>query len=365
MVVYLDNAKTTRVDGRVLEEILIYYKEKYGLPGGEFGHTFDEDAREAVERSREIVAKSLKARPEEIIFVSDEVEADNFIIKGFDGSVGCTATDRKSIIHLVKSRDGKIAQVDSVGLIREIPKTDLFVTHSVNFEIGTRQDLKAVIDEVKDKRGKLYVDHLHGFGNTDIDLKKLDVDFLTVTSHLIHGPKGVAAVFVREGEKVKPLIEGDFREFGKRGGMANVPSIVGFAKAVELLKDIDWEHIRKMKNKLAEDLLGIENTELNWTLDKDKSAPHILNLSFYGAEGESILLHCDFRGIIVSTGSGCYSEELQPSHVVLALGKGFEAAHGSIRFSFSKYNTMEDVEKVARDVPEIVNKIREISRGAI
>ncbi len=366
-MIYLDNASTTRVDNRVLEEMIPYFTEKYGLPGGEFGHRFDEEAREAVEIARARIAKKINAKPDEIIFVSDETEADNLAIKGLAPKKPATSViDRKSIIKTVEKLGGTKLKVNSIGRIDELSADiDLLATHVVNFEIGTVQDIKALIDESHDKNAVVYLDANHAFGKIELDVKKLGVDLMSFSSHLIYGPKGVTALYIRDGVKITPLFNGDFREFGLRPGMINVPSIVGFGKATDLLAEVNWKRIRKMKNALADELLSIKDARLNGSLDESLSAPDILNLSFLGAEGESLLLHLDLRDIIVSTGSACYSQELQPSHVIRGIGGSYEEAHGSIRFSFGKYNTEEEIPKVVNAMKDVVAKIRSISSGVV
>lgn len=376
MVIYLDNANTTKPDPEVIKVMLEYLEEKYGTPGGEFGHIFDEEAREAIEEAREKIAKEINASPEEIIFVSDETEADNLAIKGTawakgKGKVLTSKIERKAILNTVKRLrdwgfDTYEVSVDREGFINledlqsNLKDTILFATHLGNFEIGTIQDIKAISEIVHDKGALLYLDANHAFGKVKIDVKKLDVDLMSITAHLIHGPKGIAALYIRDGVKLKPLLDGDVRERGIRPGMINVPAIAGFGKAVELINYDDAKRMAKLRDKLIDLLLSIPDTKLNGPRG-DKRLPNNVNVSFAYVEGESILLHCDLRGLVFSTGSACYSQELLPSHVIRAIGGSFEDAHGSVRLSLSKWTTEEEIVKAYEIIKDVVEKLREIS----
>lgn len=376
MVIYLDNANTTKPDPEVIKVMLEYLEEKYGTPGGEFGHIFDEEAREAVEEARERIAKEINASPDEIIFVSDETEADNLAIKGIawgkgKGKVLTSKIERKAILNTVKRLkdwgfDTYEVSVDREGFINledlqsNLKDAILFATHLGNFEIGTIQDIKAIYEIVHDKDALLYLDANHAFGKVKIDVKKLDVDLMSITAHLIHGPKGIAALYIRDGIKLKPLFDGDVREKGIRPGMINVPAIAGFGKAVELINYDDAKRMAKLRDKLIDLLLGIPDTKLNGPRG-DKRLPNNVNVSFAHVEGESILLHCDLRGLVFSTGSACYSQELLPSHVIRAIGGSFEDAHGSVRLSLSKWTTEDEIVKAYGIIKDVVEKLREIS----
>ncbi len=376
MVIYLDNANTTKPDPEVVKVMLEYFEKKYGTPGGEFGHIFDEESREAVEEAREIIAREINASPEEIIFVSDETEADNLAIKGIawakgKGKVLASKIERKAILNTVK-RLGEWGfetyevSVDGEGFINledlqsNLKDAILFATHLGNFEIGTIQDIKAISEIVHDKGALLYLDANHAFGKVKIDVKKLDVDLMSITAHLIHGPKGIAALYIRDGVKLKPLLDGDVRERGIRPGMINVPAIAGFGKAVELINYDDAKRMAKLRDRLIDLLLGIPDTKLNGPRG-EKRLPNNVNVSFAYVEGESILLHCDLRGLVFSTGSACYSQELLPSHVIRAIGGSFEDAHGSVRLSLSKWTTEDEIVKAYEIIKDVVEKLREIS----
>jgi len=376
MIIYLDNANTTKPDPEVIKVMLEYLEEKYGAPGGEFGHIFDEDAREAVEIAREKIAREINASPEEIIFVSDEIEADNIAIKGVafqkgNGKVLTSKIERKAIINTVRRLkefgfETHEISVDREGFIKieelqnNLNDAILFATHHGNFEIGTIQDVKAISDLVHEKGALLYLDATQSFGKVKINVKKLDVDLMSITAHLIHGPKGIAALYIRDGIKIKPILDGDVRERGIRPGMINVPAIAGFGKAVELINYEDAKRMAKLRDKLIDLLLTIPDTKLNGPRGV-KRLPHNVNVSFAYVEGESVLLHCDMRGVVFSTGSACYSQELLPSHVIRGIGGSFEDAHGSVRLSLSKWTTEEEIIKAYEILKDVVTKLREIS----
>ncbi|AIF70173.1 hypothetical protein PAP_08965 [Palaeococcus pacificus DY20341] len=376
MVIYLDNANTTKPDPEVIKVMIEYLEEKYGTPGGEFGHIFDEDAREAVEEAREKIAKEINASPEEIVFVSDETEADNLAIKGVawargKGKVLASKIERKAILNTVNRLKEWGFKTYEVGVDRKgfinieelqssLDGAVLFATHLGNFEIGTIQNIRAISEVVHENGALLYLDANHAFGKIKIDVQKLNVDLMSISSHLIHGPKGVAALYIRKGVKLKPILDGDLRERGIRPGMINVPSIVGFGKAVELINYEDAKRMAKLRDKLIDLLLSIPDTKLNGPKG-DMRLPNNVNVSFNYVEGESVLLHCDMRGLVFSTGSACYSQDLLPSHVIRGIGGSFEDAHGSVRLSLSKWTTEEEIVTAYEILKDVVEKLRKIS----
>jgi cysteine desulfurase len=193
-----------------------------------------------------------------------------------------------------------------------------------------------------------------------IDVKKMNIDLLSISAHLIHGPKGVGALYIRNGVKLRPLLDGGYHEFGLRAGTENIPGIVGFGKAVEIWNKEWAAYMRRLRDYLIDELLNIPDSRLIGPRGKKRLCNNV-NITFKYVEGESMLLHLDARGIIVTTGSACFSKTLEPSHVILALGLKPEDAHGSIRFSLSKFNTMEEMKYVKENVKEVVEQLREIS----
>jgi len=377
-IVYLDNATTTMLDPIVLEAMKPYFSEWYGSPTHEYGHTFGLKAREALEESRETIAKSIGAKPEEIIFTSGGAESNNLAIKGLalankDRSHLITSKiEHASVLNVVKSleRSGFRASyidVDGEGFVnleqleRNIDEETLLVSiQHANQEIGTIQDVEEIGKICREKEVLFHVDAVQSFTKVPIDVEKMNIDLLSISAHKIHGPKGVGALYVREGVKLKPLIEGGYHEFGLRSGTENIPGLVGFAKAVEIVNESRLEHMKRLRDYLMKGLLEMPDSRLNGPMG-DKRLCNNVNITFKYVEGESVLLHLDMRGIIVTTGSACFSKTLEPSHVILALGLKHEDAHGSVRFSLSKYNTLEEMDYTIRNVKEIVEQLRVIS----
>ncbi len=376
-VIYLDNANATKVDEEVVKVMEIYFKEKYGIPGGEFGHKFEEEALEALEKAREIIAKKINAEPNEIIFTSGDLESNNLAIFGYIRSlknkckIVTSKIEQRSILDVFKylEKNGYLAKyinVDNEGFLnleefeRELGDAKFASIQFANKEIGTIQDMKAIVDLCKDKNVILHCDASHAFCKVDIDVKKLDVDILTLSSTLIHGPKGISALYVKDGLKLEPLFFGDARERGIRPGFIDVAYAVGFAKAVQLFKK---EHIKTMKtlrDYMIKRLLEVKDSELNGPKG-DKRLCNNVNISFKYVEGEAVVLRLSMKNVIIGTGSACYSPELEPSHVILALGKGYDASHSSLRIVLSKYNNMEEIKFACDAIIETIEDLRRIS----
>lgn len=383
-LIYLDNAKTTKLDPTVLAEMKKYFSEYYAAPSStEYGHSFGMKTREAVEKAKEVIAKRINADSSEIIFTSGEIENDNLAIKGAcfahdlnDGKnqIITTKIERKPVFDIFKMLEGMgcykatYLGVDNEGFvnIEELEKamtdkTLLVAVQHANQEIGTIQDI-AKIGEMCRKRGIMfYVDASQSFTKVPINVKKMSIDMLSLSSDKIHGPKGVAALYVRSGVRLQRLFDGG--ETGdeiRQTGIPNVPGIMGFAKAVEIAKERQNEQMRKMRDYLIANLLKIPNTRLNGPEGERRLCGNV-NVSFKFIEGESLLMHLDNKGIAATTGSACFSTNLQPSHVILALGLMHEDAHGSLRLTLSKFNTMEEIKCVVKAAKEMVEKLREIS----
>ncbi|MCD6502708.1 MAG: cysteine desulfurase [Euryarchaeota archaeon] len=377
-IIYMDNQKTTRIDEEVFKAMVPYLTEKYGVPMGEFGHRFEEEALEAIETSREIVARAINASPEEIVFTFSDIDSDNIAIKGRafssrnKGTIVSSKIEKKSILDSLRhlrdfGYEYKFVDVDNEGFIKieeldsAAKNASIIATHLGNHEIGTIQDVRAISDIAEDRDVHLHLDASHAFLKVPIDVERINIDTMTLSSHLIHGPKGVSALFVREGVKLKPIITGGPREKGLSPGEPSVANIVGFGKAVEIWDWKDVEKMRKLRDMLIEKLLSeIPETYLNGPRG-NKRLPNNVNVSFMRVEGESILLQADARGLVISTGSACYSQELEPSYVIMAIRGKYEFAHGSIRLSLSKYNTEEDVVDAVRILKEVVENLRKIS----
>ncbi|KYH39617.1 MAG: cysteine desulfurase [Candidatus Bathyarchaeota archaeon B26-2] len=376
--VYLDNATTTAMDPKVLDAMKPYFFEWYGSPTHEYGHTFGLKAREALEKSREVVARSIGAKPEEIIFTSGGTESNNLAIKGLalankeKRHLVTSRIEHTSVLNVIKSLEktgfkASYINVDGEGFIDleqledEINEETLLVSiQHANQEIGTIQDIEEIGKICEEKDVLFHVDAVQSFTKLPIDVEKMNIDLLSISAHKIHGPKGVGALYVGDGVKLKPLMDGGYNEFGVRPGTENVPGVVGFAKAIELVDEDQLENMRRLRDYLTDGLLEISDSRLNGPKGEKRLCNNV-NITFRFVEGESVLLHLDIRGIIVTTGSACFSRSLQPSHVILALGLRHEDAHGSVRFSLSKYNTLEEMDYTIRNVREVVEQLRKIS----
>ncbi len=378
-VIYLDNGNTTRVSDRVFEAMKERYLANYGVPGGEFGHRFEEEAGEAIWKARETIAAKIGARPEEIVFTSGVTEGNNLAVKGAVGymekrggkqKIITSTIERKCVLASFKyleSRGHEAVRigVDSEGFINmeELKEgiggaSFLSVQHA-NQEIGTVQNIKAIGDIAEDAGAIFHTDATHAFLREEIDVNRMNIDLLTISGHVIHGPLGSGALFVREGVKLSPLLHGDNREFGMRAGNPNMPAIGGLAEAVREWRDDDVEKMRRMRDRLIDSLLQIPDSELNGPR-KNRVADNV-NISFRGVEGEAVLMLASENGLIIRTGSACFSPELKYSYVISAIGKGAEEANSSTRFGLSRYNTMEEMERAADIMTAVVEKLREIS----
>jgi cysteine desulfurase len=352
--------------------------DNYGVPGGEFGYRLEEEAREAIEQAREAIARRINASPGEIIFTSGGTESNNVAIVGaahsdyYKGKRLVTSRiEHMSVLRTVDklTRQGfekTVLNVDHEGFVNVadlkagMQDVRLVSVQHANQEMGTLQDL-AVIGEMSRSNGVLFhCDAVQSFAKEKIDVQAMKIDLLSMSSHLIHGPKGVGALYVRDGVKLQPLLEGDDRERGLRPGTPNVAGIVGFAKAVKLMTHEDSFRMRQLRDELIESLLTISDSRLNGPTGERRLCNNV-NVSFRYVEGEAVLMHLDLRGLVVNTGSACYSQKLEPSHVIRALGGTLEESHGSIRLSLSKWTTKEELAYAAETIKEVVKKLRDLS----
>jgi cysteine desulfurase len=352
-----------------------YFLENYGAPTTEYGHSFGLTAREALEKAREIIASSINAEPDEIIFTSGGTESNNLAIKGVASAGGAkkiitSKIEHRSVLTTVKSLGEEgfttfYLDVDREGFIsmeqlkNEINGSSLISIQHANQEIGTIQDIATVGEICRENNALFHVDAVQSYMKERIDVKKMGIDLLSVSSHLIHGPKGVGALYKRKDVRIRPILDGEHHEFGFRAGTENVPCIAGFAKAVEIFRDEDIGKMRSLRDRLIKGLLEVPNSKLNGPV-KMRLCNNV-NISFRYVEGESLLLHLDMRGVITTTGSACFSPTLDPSHVILAIGGTHEDAHGSVRFSLSRYNTNDEIDYTIGNVKEVVEELRKIS----
>lgn len=377
-MIYLDNASTTKVDPEVVRAMQPYFSKIYGTPTTEYGHSFGLKASEAIEISRETIAKRINAEPEEIIFTSGGTESNNLAIKGLAyiikerDHIITSKSEHKSVLNVFKSLEGSgfkttYLNVDREGFVdleqlrNSITKRTFLVSiQHANQEVGTIQNIKDVGEICQERSVFLHTDAVQSFTKAPIDVDEMEIDLLSISAHLIHGPKGIGALYKRRDVEIKELIEGEYNEFGLRAGTENIPNIVGFAKSVEIAKEKEVKHMTELRDILIKKLLKMPDSKLNGPEGKKRICNNV-NVTFRYVEGESLLLHLDMRGIIVTTGSACFSKTLEPSHVILALGLKHEDAHGSVRFSLSKYNTEEEMEYTVENVRDVVEKLREIS----
>ena len=352
-MVYLDNSAVTRIDEKVLEAMKPYFFDTYAVATSEFAYTMGIEAKEALEKARETIADSLNAEAEELIFTSGATESNNLALKGVmynqkeKGHLIVSDIEDFSVLNTAKTLEKQgyevsYISVDSKGKVNidelkdKVREDTILVSiQHANQEIGTVQNIKEIADFLKEKDVLFHTDATHTFKRIPIDTKEIPVDLITISAHTIHGPRGIGALYKKKGVKISKIMDGGFQENNMRAGIENIPSAVGFAKAVELITDKENETIKKLRDRLIERVEDeIENVTLNGSR-KDR-APQNANITFHFVEGESITLHLDMRGFAVSTGSACFSKSLEASHVILGIGGDHERAHGSIRFTFSR-----------------------------
>lgn len=378
-VIYVDNNATTKVAPEVFEAMLPYFKEYYGNPSSM--HTFGGKVDSDIKQARTSVASLLGAAPEEIVFTSCGTESDNTAIWAAIQSnpdkkhIMTSRVEHPAVKNLFEylSKNGyrvTFIPVDSKGrldmdyLYKNLTDNTAIVTIMwANNESGVIFPIDKIAQIVKETGAVFHTDAVQAVGKVPIDLNKIDVDMLSLSGHKLHGPKGVGALYVRKGTKFSPFLIGGHQESGRRGGTENVASIIGLGKASELASAYMGEEntrVKQLRNKLESELLKqIPNTIING--DRENRLPNTTNVSFEYVEGESILLMMDELGICASSGSACTSGSLEPSHVLRAMGVPFTAAHGSIRFSLSIYNTEEEIDFIIEKLPPIIKRLREMS----
>jgi len=372
--IYLDNAATTKTDPAVLEAMKPYFLEKYGNASSV--HLQGQEAKRALEEARHTIARSINAKDSEIIFTSGGTESNNLVLKGLffanknKGHIITTKIEHDCILNASKWLEKQGATVTYLSVDKEgyinleelknaITQDTLLVSiiHGNN-EIGTIQDLKEIGKICKEKNTLLHTDACQSYTKTDLNVKKQNLDLVTLNAHKIHGPKGVGALYIKDGIKITPIMHGGGHEKNLRSGTENISGIVGFSKAVKLAKSKHIKHMEKLRNKLIEGILKIENIQLNGS--KNRLCNNI-NIKFNNIEGEAIGGYLDAYGISSSTGSACSSHTLDPSHVLIALGLTPLEANSSIRLSLSKFTTEQEINKVLEVLPGIVKKLRKIS----
>ena len=392
--IYLDNAASTKVDESVLKSMLPYFTEKYGNASSQ--HFAGQEAKNALEKSRRIIARAIKSHAHEIIFTSGGTESNNLVLKGLffnnpeKNHIITTKIEHDCILNTCKWLEKQGANVtylnvDKKGFVnsKDVEKaiTNKTLVVSIihaNNEIGTIQNLEEIGKICRQKNVFFHTDACQSFTKIPINVKKQNLDLMTLNSHKIHGPKGVGALYIKDGIKITPLTHGGGHEKNLRSGTENIPGIVGFVKAVEIAKLKDVEKITRLRDKLIGGLLKIPNVQLNGPMPhsfpearrnqfagnkllKENRLCNNVNVSFNNIEGESIGGYLENSGIYVSTGSACMSHSLEPSHVLKAISLSPVQSNSSLRMSLSKYTTEEDIDYVLKVLPKIVEKLRKIS----
>ena len=378
--IYMDNAATSAVDNEVFKEMIPYFSEKYGNASSL--HSFGQEAHEALDIARERAAKLINSDINEIVFTSGGSESDNMAIKEImflnrdKGNHFITSKiEHPAIIRTAEFLEKmgfevSYIDVDDKGFVNpkdvEAVITDKTVLVSImhaNNEIGTIEPIEKIGDICKKKKVLFHTDAVQTVGKIPIDVKKINVDLLSASSHKLHGPKGVGFLYVRKGINIGSLIHGGSHEFGKRAGTENITGIVGFGKACEIaLNEMDKniEYVSELRDKLIKGILkSIPKSYING--DKEKRLSNNAHFRFDFIEGEAMLLRLDMEGIAGSTGSACSTKSLKPSHVLTSIGLKAVQAHGSLRLTLSKYNTKEEIDYVMGKLPQIICSLRKIS----
>jgi len=374
--IYLDNAATTKMDGKVVASMLPYFEEKYGNASSQ--HSIGQEVKNALDKSRRIIARAISSRSDEIIFTSGGTESNNLALKGLffenyprKNHIITTKIEHDCILNTCKwleKRGAKVTylDVDKEGVVNLediekaiTDKTFLVTIIHANNEIGTIQDLDKIGKICKAKNVLFHTDACQSFTKIFLNVKKQNLDLVTLNSHKIHGPKGVGVLYIKRGVKIVPLAHGGGHEQGLRSGTENIPGIVGFATAVNIANSKDVNKMEMLKERLIKGLLEIENVTLNGPR-KNRLCNNV-NVSFNNIEGEAVGGYLENKGIYTSTGSACMSHSLETSHVLKALGLPPLKSNSSLRISLSKFITEQDVDYVLDKIPKIVNKLRKIS----
>ena len=378
--IYVDNAATTQVSEVARNAMLPLLGELYGNPSSL--HHLGQRAKEVLEDARERVAACIGAAPNEIYFTSCGTEADNqaIISAAYNGAkkgkkhIISSKFEHHAVIHTLEKlkkdgfeitlldvyKEGVVRVDDLKAALRD--DTALVTIMMANNEVGTIQPIKELAAVCKEKGVTFHTDAVQAAGHIKVDVNELGVDMLSVSAHKFHGPKGVGFLYCRKGVPLQVFIEGGAQERNRRAGTENMAGIVGLAAAFEdACKNLDKNiaHITKLRDKLIDGVKDIELSMVNG--DLERHLPGTVNMCFEGIEGEGLILLLDQKGICSSSGSACTSGSLDPSHVLLAMGVPVEVAHGSLRISFSEYNTEEEVQFIIDSIHEVVDYLRSIS----
>ncbi len=379
--IYMDHAATTYVKPEVLEEMIPYFTEKFGNPSSIYSQA--RVTNMAIDESRGKIAKAINADRREIYITGGGSEADNWAIKGYakankhkGNHIITTTIEHHAILHVCEHLEKNgfevtYLPVDEKGFINiedlrnAIKDTTILVSIMfANNEIGTIQSVKEIGEICRANKVIFHTDAVQAVGHIPVDVEDMNIDMLSMAAHKFYGPKGIGALYVRKGIRLDNLIHGGGQERNKRAGTENIPGIIGMAKALELAVENMEEENKKLvmlRDKLIDGLLErVPHSRLNGPRE-DNRLPGNANITFEFIEGESILLMLDAKGIAASSGSACTSGSLDPSHVLLAIGLPHEIAHGSLRLSLGEKSTEEEVDYVLEVVPQIVQRLREMS----
>ena len=386
MRIYMDYAATTPVDTRVREAMAPYWSEKFGNPSS--GHGFGQEALEAVEKARKRVSGLMGAAPSEVVFTSGGTEADNATIKGVcyalrekGNHIITTCIEHHAVLHVCgfmgsQGFDVTYLPVDKNGLVDPsdvkkaiTKKTILISIMYANNEVGTVEPIEEIGVVARDRSILFHTDAVQAFGHLKIDVEQVGVDLLSLSAHKLYGPKGVGALYIREGTPLVPFVHGGGQEQGRRASTHNVAGIVGLSRAAEIAGD-EMEDDRKRITAIRDSLRfhifqNIQGVHLNG--HPDRRLPNNLNVSFEHVEGEALLMSLDMEGIAVSSGSACSSGSTEPSHVLTALGLSPELARGSLRLTLGRFTTEAEVDAVSEALVRVVAHLRSLSslgRGA-
>ncbi len=378
--IYLDYAATTPTDPEVVQAMIPYFNEAFGNPSAIY--SYGQEAKSAIEKARSKIASLIGARDEEIVFTSGGTEADNFALKGIafanknkGNHIITSSIEHHAILESCKFL-GKMGfkitylPVDNFGLVDPddvkkaiTNKTILISVMHANNEVGTIQPITEISKIAREAGAYFHTDAVQTTGHISADVNQLGVDLLSISAHKLFGPKGVGALYIRKGSKLISFMHGGGQERGRRASTENVPGIVGFGKAAELVgkgMNEEAERLTHLRDKFISTILQrIDHTHLNG--HPVKRLPNNINISVEFVEGESMCLNLDVAGICASTGSACSSESLEASHVLLAMRVEPVKAHGSLRFTLGKWTTEEEIDKVLEILPRIVTKLRAMS----
>ena len=378
-IIYLDHAATTPVDPRVVEAMLPYFSQAYGNASSIYA--LGRAAHKALDEAREKIAAILGCRPTELIFTGSGSESDNLAIKGVaqasqkkGNHIITSAIEHHAVLHTCQYLEKfgyeiTYLPVDSAGRVNpadvEQAITDRTVLVSImyaNNEVGTIQPLSEISQICRARRIPFHTDAVQAGGALDLNVNRLGVDLLSLSAHKFYGPKGVGVLYIRQGTRILPQLQGGSQERNRRAGTENVAGIVGAGEALRLAyADLEQtnSHLSALRAQLIERLLKIPGAHL--TGHPTERLPNNASFCFEGIEGESVLLNLDMLGIAASSGSACTSASLEPSHVLLALGIPVELAHGSLRLTLGKENTQQDVDTIVEALPSIIEKLRALS----